>query len=1165
VVGDAVPVDPERVQAVFLAASEQQSAAGRAAVLDRLCSADADLRQRVEALLRAHEAPGSFLESPAANPVVTVDEQPVSECPGTVIGPYKLLEQIGEGGFGVVFMAEQTQPVRRQVALKVIKPGMDSRQVIARFEAERQALALMDHPHIARVFDAGETAAGRPYFVMELVKGIPITDYCDQKGLTAQQRLELFVPVCQAVQHAHQKGIIHRDIKPTNVLVTLHDGTPVVKVIDFGVAKATGQQLTDKTLFTGFAQLVGTPLYMSPEQAELSGLDVDTRADIYSLGVLLYELLTSTTPFSKDRFRDAGYDEIRRIIREEEPPRPSTRISTLGPAAVTASGRRQTDPGRLSQALRGDLDWIVMKSLEKDRGRRYETASAFAADVQRYLDDLPVLASSPSAVYRLRKFARRHKAMVVSTALVGLAILLGSGASVWKFLDERAARREADSQRQEAENQRQRAQENFNEAQRQTAAAEAAKGKALCAQQEAERQRNAVYQNLYYADIRLGMVDWNAGNLARLSEKLRSHVPKTGRDDLRGWEWYYLLSLCHQDERTLTDHKNQVSSVAWSPDGRYLASTSYDNTARVWDTTSWRLLRTFRFRPVFQCGAAWSPDSQRLAWGACADDSAVYVWHVPTNEIKALRGHTFSVWTVAWSSDGKRLASAGMDRTIRIWDPATQSCIRVVEGIRDNIDSVAWDPAGSRLASVGWDSEGLRIWDTISGKEVWSDPSVDSGRSVAWSPDGKLLALGTDVGKCVLYRTADWSQAAQWEATHGGVKCVAWNPGGNWLASAGTDGLITIWDPANGTRVLTLRGHVNQVLSVAWEPDGRRMASAGMEGHVKVWRVPVAPQPRRLEGRRGGVQAIAWGQEQHTLGAVDAEKGLITFWDVATGERLERTQVLCGHAGQFSAGGGLVAIAAADEQSPRVLVYDAHTGQAIQTVKTTAARGCSFSPDGSQLALANASTLEVVDLRKNEVRFRWEGVEARARSWSPDGRLLAVAGSGEPGDGGNLQWAGWVHAFDVEKRRRVWKRQHGTSRVLATAVTWSPDGQRLVSGNVNGLAEVCDASTGRKLVSLHLHTSRIRALAWSPDSRRVASGSADRTLRIWDPSRGEELLRFDVSAEVTQVQWSADGRRLAAAGTDGAIQVWDASARRFRAEAAELLGIKDAEGEKSKP
>jgi serine/threonine protein kinase/cytochrome c-type biogenesis protein CcmH/NrfG len=407
---------------IFYQALDRRGPKERAAYVEQACAGNPALHAAVEELLRAHVGATGFLEPPLPAALATVEER-VSEHPGTVIGPYNLLEQIGEGGFGVVFMAEQTEPIRRKVALKVLKPGMDSKQVIARFEAERQALALMDHPHIAKVLDAGQTGSGRPYFVMDLVKGLPITEYCDQSQLRPRERLELFVHVCRAVQHAHQKGIIHRDIKPSNVLVTVQDGTPLVKVIDFGVAKALGQQLTDKTLFTGFAQLVGTPLYMSPEQTALSNVDIDTRSDIYSLGVLVYELLTGTTPFDKGRLRDAGYDEMRRIIREEDPPRPSTRISTLGQAATVVSAQRQTDPKRLSQLVRGELDWIVMKCLEKDRSRRYETAISLAQDVERYLRDEPVQACPPSALYRLRKFVRRNKRALATAALLVVVVL----------------------------------------------------------------------------------------------------------------------------------------------------------------------------------------------------------------------------------------------------------------------------------------------------------------------------------------------------------------------------------------------------------------------------------------------------------------------------------------------------------------------------------------------------------------------------------------------------------------------------------------------------------------------------------------------------------------------------------------------------------------------
>ncbi|MFO0808039.1 MAG: protein kinase [Gemmataceae bacterium] len=435
---------------VFCEAVEIADAADRAAHIARACGCDDALRRRVEALVEAHFRAGSFLEHPAATPGDTAE-------PGDMIGPYRLLERVGEGGMGVVYVAEQTKPVRRQVALKVIKPGMDTAEVIARFEAERQALALMDHPNIAKIFDGGSTGelgvstprfdpsddsprsnrgddsprspSGRPYFVMELVRGLPITDYCDQAKLPADRRLRLFAQVCRAVEHAHQKGVIHRDLKPSNVLVTLHDGEPVPKVIDFGVAKAIDQQLTDKAVYTRLTQMVGTPMYMAPEQAELSGLDIDTRSDVYSLGVLLYELLTGTTPFDADALRAAGFDEMRRMIREDEPPRPSARVSTLdAEARSTAAGKRGLDDRQFSRVLRGDLDWIVMKALEKDRSRRYESAGAFAADVERYLADEPVGARPPSAAYRLQKFTRRHRVGVFSGLAVAVALsAIGGG------------------------------------------------------------------------------------------------------------------------------------------------------------------------------------------------------------------------------------------------------------------------------------------------------------------------------------------------------------------------------------------------------------------------------------------------------------------------------------------------------------------------------------------------------------------------------------------------------------------------------------------------------------------------------------------------------------------------------------------------------------------
>ena len=428
--------------AIFDIARQIEAPEARLLFIQLACGEDRDLQARVEALLRVNDEQGTFLESPVASLQGAINAT-FSEGVGTLIGPYKLIEQIGEGGFGVVFMAEQQHPIRRRVALKVLKAGMDTRQVVARFEAERQALALMEHVGIARVLDGGETRSGRPYFVMELVKGIPITRFCDEHQLTPRERLALFVHVCQAVQHAHQKGIIHRDLKPTNVLVAAYDGKPVPKVIDFGVAKALGQQLTERTLVTGFGSIVGTLEYMSPEQAEFNAMDVDTRADIYSLGVLLYELLTGTTPLSSERLKLAAMSEVLRLIREEEPPKPSTRLSDSRDTLAAISAQRRLEPMSLTKAVRGELDWIVMKALEKDRNRRYETANGLARDIDRYLNDEPVEASSPGTAYRLRKFVRRNRGPVLAASLLFVALAGGVAGTTVGLVRAEQARRAA--------------------------------------------------------------------------------------------------------------------------------------------------------------------------------------------------------------------------------------------------------------------------------------------------------------------------------------------------------------------------------------------------------------------------------------------------------------------------------------------------------------------------------------------------------------------------------------------------------------------------------------------------------------------------------------------------------------------------------------------------
>ncbi len=526
---------------IFFEALEMSTPEARAAYLRGACGGDVTLRRKVDELLKEHFSSDSLLAGPAmdaSEPAVMVSS---SAAQAQMLGRYKLLEKLGEGGFGEVWMAEQREPVKRRVALKIIKLGMDSKQVVARFEAERQALAMMDHPNIAKILDAGMTGegqkeegrmqkadtaslptspSGRPYFVMELVRGIKITEYCDQNHLTTRQRLDLFTKVCQAIQHAHQKGIIHRDIKPSNILVTLHDGVPVPKVIDFGIAKATQQELTDKTVFTQFQQFIGTPAYISPEQAEMSGLDIDTRADIYSLGVLLYELLVGQTPFDPKEMMKGGLDALRKIIREQEAPRPSTKLKTLTAVEVTTRAqRRQTDPSHLTHQLCGDLDWIVMKCLEKDRTRRYDTANGLAMDIQRHLANEPVVARPPSTAYKIQKAWQRNKVIFTSAALVAVALVAGTGVSTWQAVRATQAQHVSAQAKALAEAEQERANDQAR--------------KASASEQQSRRL-------LYVADMNLAQQALNLNNLGKARRLLDRHRPAPGAEDLRGWEWRYL-------------------------------------------------------------------------------------------------------------------------------------------------------------------------------------------------------------------------------------------------------------------------------------------------------------------------------------------------------------------------------------------------------------------------------------------------------------------------------------------------------------------------------------------------------------------------------------------------------------------------------------------------
>ena len=792
---------PTDEEVIFTEARNIESSEARSRYLDDVCGGNEALRNRLEALLRVYEHDRSFL-----NPVldcVTSSDASVLECPGSLIGPYKVVEQIGEGGFGVVFMAEQQQPVRRMVALKVLKPGMDTGQVVARFKAERQAIALMEHQHIARILDAGETASGRPFFVMELVRGVPITKYCDESCLPIQERLRLFLDICQAVQHAHQKGIIHRDLKPSNILITLHDGTPVIKVIDFGIAKAIDQQLTDKELVTGFAQMIGTPIYMSPEQADMNGVDVDTRSDIYSLGIMLYELLTGTTPCEAERLRNVTFDEMRRIIREEEPSRPSERIRALGNQAAKVSLHRRSDSRRLSQLFERELDWIVMKALEKDRERRYETASALAADLLRYLHNEPVLARPPSRWYWLKKTMWRHRGSVFATGLIMLALVVGTIAAVWGLIRATNAEIAARSEARQKEN------------------ALTERESALAKSQASEREASEQLYLSLLNQARAGRFSRRMGqrldSLDALTKAARLHRDQRLRDeaiaamtlsDVRpgpswnalspgyrclGFDYDYLRYVRANDEgiisiRTIPDDRDvqtirtEPTKTEWlqlSPDGLYVTRLEKDQTLRMWrvsdgeemirkpltqvvasefspdsrqlavsqggwllrfDVTNGKELNRWKLTEKRTAwGLAFHPDNRRLAVGYSASSNAS-IFDSSTGELlNQLPIGASQYQSVAWHPDGNRLA-VGQDKFIQIWEVVAERKLATLSGHVQQVQRLTFHPEGALLASDSWDGT-LRLWDTSTGRQVMQ---LAGTTFLRFSADGRWLGVATN-------------------------------------------------------------------------------------------------------------------------------------------------------------------------------------------------------------------------------------------------------------------------------------------------------------------------------------------------------------------------------------------------------------------------------------
>ncbi len=1081
-----------REESIFLAALALPPA-DRAAYLDRACP-DAALRARVDNLLAVQSSaealcdpagPESDAEATQAQVRSATESLTPTEKPGDLIGPYKLREQIGEGGCGTVYVAEQEKPIRRQVALKVIKLGMDTKSVIARFEAERQALAMMDHPNIAKVLDAGATNAGRPFFVMELVHGIRITDYCDQANLSTKERLDLFTAVCSAIQHAHQKGIIHRDIKPSNILVTLHDGVPVPKVIDFGIAKATEGRLNDSTQFTELHQFIGTPAYASPEQAAASGVDVDTRADIYSLGVVLYELLTGRLPFDPKALVEAGLEAMRRMLREVEPPKPSARLTTLTSTDRTAIAKqRATEAAHLTTLLRGDLDWIVMKALEKDRTRRYESASAFAQDIRRYLGHEAVLACPPSAAYRFQKLVRRHRLAFAAGAAVAASLVIGLSVSTWLFFKEKAAREQA----VEAKTQTQQA---LGEAKQQRTTAVAERGKALIERDRADAEADRAGRQLYIAHMNLAKRAWDEAHVSRVVELLDLHRPQANRPDLRGFEWYYLQRLCHLDLLTLKGHPSGVTSVAFSADGKRLASASTDQTVKVWDAATGRATFT-------------------------------------------LKGHTREVTSVAFSADGKRLASAGGDQTVKVWDATSGQAMLTWKMHTDVVRSVAFSADGKRLASAS-DDQTVKVWDTTSGQATLTlKGHAHWVRSVAFSADGKRLASASADGTVKVWAATNGQEMLTLKGHTGGrgVWGVAFSADGKQLASANEDGTVKVWDATSGQETLTLKGHSDAARSVAFSADGKRLASASWDRTVKVWDATSSQETLTLKGHASVGNGVTFSGDGKWLASA-RQDWTVKVCDATSGKE---TLTLKGHTREvmsvaFSADGKRLASASWDRT---VKVWDATSGQETLTLNghTGPVFSVAFSVDGKRLASASEDgTVKVWDATSGQATLTLNGHTGAVYSvaFSADGKRLASA--------------------SADKTAKVWDTTSGQATLTLNGhlnqvlgVAFSADGKQLASASWDRTLKVWDTTSGQETLTLKGHTHLVRSVAFSADGKRLASASWDQTVTVWDATSGQEMLTLKGhTAAVNSVAFSPDGKRLASASHDGTVKVWDAT------------------------
>jgi eukaryotic-like serine/threonine-protein kinase len=1176
-----------REEDLFALALEQPTGQ-RGAFLESVCADDTALRRRIEALLAAHETPDPRLGEPAAiiphgrplnPPTVKLPERP-NETVGQAIGRYKLLEKIGEGGCGVVYVADQTEPVRRRVALKVIKLGMDTDAVVARFEAERQALAMMDHPNIARVFDAGTTDQGRPFFVMELVRGIRITDYCDQAQLSTAERLELFIKVCQAIQHAHQKGIIHRDIKPSNILVTLHDGVPVPKVIDFGIAKATEGRLTDATVYTQLHQFMGTPAYMSPEQAEMSGLDIDTRSDIYSLGVLLYELLAGSTPFDGRELMASGIDAMRKTIREKEPARPSTKLATLrGDDLTTTLKRRSSDAARLLHQVRGDLDWIVMKCLEKDRTRRYETANSLATDLKRHLSNEPIAARPPSTAYRLQKSFRRNRLAFTAAAAVFTMLTGGLAVSTWQMIRATRAEREQNKLRQVAVvalegEKRQRTQA---ETEQQRADAEARKA--------AENQQRS-QRLLYVSDMNNAQEALKENNVGKARRLLDRHRPQTDEEDVRGWEWRYLWQLTRSSALvTLTNRPARVFSVSFSPDGLRLAVGWFDGRVELWDVPGRRVVRVLNDTRNSPPGrVAFSAARNLLAGTSAAKTVTLYdldsgqesvVWRAPEQG-------TWDVRDIAFSRDGSIVAVYAGNRPLRrdeVWvidvlSGKVETNCSTLYSEDNHFGTIQLSPDGRYLFVARSDYRAYRYniqcLDRATSQEVWQTaPQRDQGlTTLAISPDGRILASasGYEDPTIRVWDTTTGRMLVRLDGHTAWVAKLVFSKDGGRLISAASDQTIRLWDTSTWTETRVLRGHGDELHAVAISETAQLLASGSKDGDLMLW---------KEDGKQAGrhYRLLQANSENYAVRILDESRALLhppgkpaLVCDLKSESPMtplpafgfptsflrhvtpniffhwNRTNQVLMHELHGTEWVLRKTIALNSNDRPNAFAFNvkrqfvawsfggrnpsvsvASLAAPHRRIELTndlpGVSSLSFSPDGTYLcAQFKADFVRVWNFETGRLVLSLDekGIHPLF-SMQEHPLVITVPNTSGQESGHEVRFYDLLHP---DRLPRITRGNH-----FASATVISPDRGLVALPLGSGEVRLFNAATGELIESLHGHLNAVFNADFSPDGHRLITTSGGReAVKLWDINTRQELLTLNGAGSTIETgKWSADG------------------------------------------